>query len=141
MDEVLLFSNENDDANLDFNNIIFTIKDKKLYVSIVTLSAKDNEKLSKSLSKGFEKSVYWNEYKTKSEDINTTSESRYFLESNFAGVIRLLVLIYSIQDNGSKMYIAKINYLPKCVIKKFIIIINGKSFYDQRTYSDIKRHN
>ena len=141
MDEVLLFSNENDDANLDFNKIIFTIKDKKLYVPIVTLSAKDNEKLSKSLSKGFEKSVYWNEYKTRSEDVNTTSESRYFLESNFAGVIRLLVLIYSIQDNDSKMHIAKINYLPKYVIKKFIIIINGKSFYDQRTYSDIKRHN
>ena len=113
MDEVLLFSNENDDANLDFNNIIFTIKDKKLYVPIVTLSAKDNEKLSKSLSKGFEKSVYWNEYKTRSED-----ESRYFLESNFAGVIRLLVLIYSIQDNDSKMHIAKINYLPKYVNQK-----------------------
>ena len=27
------------------------------------------------------------------------------------------------------------------LIKKFIIIINGKSFYDQPTYSDIKRHN
>ena len=31
------------------DNIIFTIKDKKLYVPVVTLSARDNKKLSKLL--------------------------------------------------------------------------------------------
>ena len=46
----------NEDANA--NNIISTIKDIKLYVPVVTLSARDNQKLSKRLSKGFEKSVY-----------------------------------------------------------------------------------
>ena len=50
-----------DNANADSNNIIFTIKDTKLYVSVVTLSAKDNQKLSKLLSKRFERSVCWNE--------------------------------------------------------------------------------
>ena len=50
-----------DNENADSNNIIFTIKDTKLYVSVVTLSAKDNQKLSKLLSKGFERSVCWNE--------------------------------------------------------------------------------
>ena len=48
--------NHNDNAN----NIIFTIKDTKLYVPVVTLSARDNQKLSKLLSKRFERSVYWN---------------------------------------------------------------------------------
>ena len=48
----------NEDANA--NNIIFTIKNTKLYVLVVTLSAKINQKLSKPLSKGFERSVYWN---------------------------------------------------------------------------------
>ena len=76
----------NDNENDRDDKIIFTIKDTKLYVSDVTLSAKDNQKLSKLLSKGFERSAYWNEYKTKSENINTTNEYRYFLESNFAGV-------------------------------------------------------
>ena len=47
------------------NNIILTIKDTKLYTPVVTLSGKDNQKLLKLLSKGFEISVYWNEYKTK----------------------------------------------------------------------------
>ena len=33
-----------DNTNLDPNNIMFTIKDTKLYVPVVTLSAKDNQK-------------------------------------------------------------------------------------------------
>ena len=44
--------------NRDSNNIIFAIKDPKLYVPTVTLSARDNQKLSKLLSKGLERSVY-----------------------------------------------------------------------------------
>ena len=71
------------------NNIIFTIKDTKLY-PVVILSARDNQKLSKLLSKGFERSVFWNEYKTKYENKNTTNEYRYLLESKFVGVNRCL---------------------------------------------------
>ena len=48
----------NDNINGGPNNFIFTIKDTKLYVSVVNLSAKDNQKLSKLLSKKFERSVY-----------------------------------------------------------------------------------
>ena len=36
-----------------------------LYVSIVTLSSKDNVKLVKPLEKGFKRPVYWNQHKTK----------------------------------------------------------------------------
>ena len=54
---------DNDDASS--TNIIFNIKDTKLYVPIVILSAKNNKKLSNLLSKRSERSVYWNEYKTK----------------------------------------------------------------------------
>ena len=66
--------------NNDDNNVIFTIKDAKLYVPVVALSARDNRKLSKILSKEFERSVYWNEYKTKSENIfNNVLESIVYL--------------------------------------------------------------
>ena len=41
------------------------MKDTKIYVPVVTLSAIDKEKLSKLVSKGFERSVYWNELKNK----------------------------------------------------------------------------
>ena len=55
----------NDDTNANPNNIIFTIKGTKLYVPLVILSARDNQKLWKLLSKVFERSVYWSENKKK----------------------------------------------------------------------------
>ena len=55
-----------DNANVNDDNTNFTFKDTKLYVPVVTLSARDNQKLAKLLSKGFERLVYWNENKTKS---------------------------------------------------------------------------
>ena len=57
-----------DNANADSNNNIFTTKGTKMYVPVVNLSTKDNQKLSKLLRKGFGRSVYWNEYKTKIEN-------------------------------------------------------------------------
>ena len=52
------------------------IKDTKLYVPEVTLAERDNQKLSKRLIKAFERSVYWNKYKAKSETKTTTNEFR-----------------------------------------------------------------
>ena len=49
--------NENYNKNNNNNNIL-AIKDTRVYVPVVTLSARDNQKLSKLLSKGFERSVY-----------------------------------------------------------------------------------
>ena len=44
--------------NADSNNIIFAIKDTKLYVPVITLSARENKKPSKLLIKGFERPFY-----------------------------------------------------------------------------------
>ena len=85
-----------DNINTNDNNIILTVKNTKLYVSVVILSAKDNQKLSELLSK---ESKYWNEYKTKRKNKNTTIEYRYFLESNFIGINRLFFSIYPNQNN------------------------------------------
>ena len=89
---------QNDDA--DSNDIIFTIKDTKLYVPVVTLSAKDNQKLSIHLSKGFERSVYWNGCKTKNQNKNMTNEYRYL--SNLVGVNRLFVFYDKSIDSDIK---------------------------------------
>ena len=113
----ILATCSNDNDNVNSNNIIFTIKYTKLYVLVVTLSAKDNQKLSKPLGKGFERSVCWNEYKTKSKKI----------------IHDKLVWIFS------RITICRY-YLPKGVTKKYNVIIKGKSFYDQPIHSDIKRY-
>ena len=125
--------NDNNNAN----NITFTIKDTKLNVPVVTLSARDNQKLSKLLNKQFEISVYWNEYETKSENKNTTNEYRYFLESNFVRVNRLFIFVYSNQDADPKRFKIKKYYLPKDITRNYVIT-NGNNFYDQLINSDIK---
>ena len=44
-------------------NSTFTITDAKLYVPVVTLSIEDDSKLTKLLSKGLKRLVYWNKCK------------------------------------------------------------------------------
>ena len=53
-------------------NTIFIINDTKLYVPVVTLSKADNKDFIEQQNKGFQRSIYWNEYKTKeiNEDAN-----------------------------------------------------------------------
>ena len=41
----------------------FKIVNTKLNVPIATLSTEDNAKLTKQLSEGFKRSVYWNQYR------------------------------------------------------------------------------
>ena len=71
----VLSANGNDNNDVNSNNIIFGTK----YVPVVTLSAKNNKKLSKLLSKVFAISVFWNECNRKSKNKNTTNEYRNFL--------------------------------------------------------------
>ena len=46
--------NKNDNDN-DGSNIVFTIRDSKLYALVVTSSATENQKLLERFSKGFER--------------------------------------------------------------------------------------
>ena len=130
MDKVLCFvcnCTDNANGNNDDNNIIFTIKETKLYVPIVTLSARGNQKLSKLLSKEFERSVHQNEYKTERDNKNTTNEFRYFLKSKVVRVNRLFDLVYTNHGDNAKRFKSRKYYLPKGIIKSYNVIINGKN--------------
>ena len=91
--------------------IFFSLSKTQNYVPVVFISANDNQKLSKLLIKVFERSVYWNEYKTKSENKNATNEYRYFLESHFFGINKLFALIYWNRDNDVKRFKTRRYYL------------------------------
>ena len=45
-------------------NSIFQITKGELYIPVVTLNTENNNKLSKLLSKGFKRTIVWNEYKS-----------------------------------------------------------------------------
>ena len=61
--ELPLSQNKNCILSSVANDSTFEITDTKLYVPVVTLKTEDNAKLSKLLSKGFKRPIYWNEYK------------------------------------------------------------------------------
>ena len=78
--------------------------------------------------------------KAKSQNKKPIKRFRYFLESNFIGVERLYVLVYSDKDGNAKIFNARKFYLPKGIIKNYNVINNGKKNYDQSIDSDIKRY-
>ena len=116
----------------------FQITKTKLYVPIVTLPTKEVMKLTKQLSKGFKRSVFWNKYKNKIETHTTDNNNlkRILLDSSFQGVNRLFVLAY---DNTNLNDFKRDSHR-----KYFLSRVNIKIFYDQpithetRKYDEVK---
>ena len=77
----------------DAGNTVFIINDTKMYVPVVTLSKEDNKNFIEQQNKGFQRSIYWNEYKTK--EINENADANLFkyinLDPSFQGVIDYLL--------------------------------------------------
>ena len=126
----------------------FKITDAKLYVPIVTLSAERNVELSKLLSNGFKRSIYWNKYEvidnTIAEIVVANGEKyiRELLDSSWQGVKRLFVLVY---DNTAGNNQVSVDYFKKYFLSRFKIEnynieIVGRNFYDQPTNDSIKQY-
>ena len=111
----------------------FTITDTKLYAPVVTLKTEDNTKLSKLLSEGFKRSVYWNKYKVIPNKIyNENDYIRELLDASYQGVKRLFILAYDNTDNNPVTANSHRRYfLPRMKIENYNIEIDGRNFYDQ----------
>ena len=94
-----------------------TITDTKLYVPIVTLKIEDNAKLSKLLSEGFKRSIYWNKYKAISKDHAENENVRERIDARFQGVNKLFALVYSRGDNVTNENSYRRYFLPRHKIK------------------------
>ena len=57
----------------DAGDAVFIINDTKMYNPVVTLSKEDNKDFIEQQNKGFQRSIYWNEYKTK--EINENADA------------------------------------------------------------------
>ena len=128
----------------DDGDPVFIINDAKLYVPVVTLSKEDNKDFIEQQNKGFQRSIYWNEYKTKeqSEDANANATKCINLDPSFQGVNRLFVIAYNRladNDNQFNRNSQQIYYLPRNDLKKYVII-DGRNFYDNPIESDIEKY-
>ena len=126
----------------------FKITDAKLYVPIVTLSAEDNAKLSKLLSEGFKRSIYWNKYKVIDNilvEIAVNNEEKYIrelLDSSYQGVKRLFVLAYDNAAGKDQVSVDSFKkyFLSRVKIENYNIEIDGKKLYDQWINDSIKQY-
>ena len=140
--ELSLTWNENCILTSLAGNSTFTITDAKLYIPVVTLSIEDNAKLTKLLSDGFKRSVYWNKYKLIPNKIyNANDYIRELLDASYQGVKRLFVLAYdNTGDNPVTADSHRRYFLPRIKIENYNIKIDGKSFYDQPINDWIKQY-
>ena len=121
---------------------VFIVNDTKLYVPVVTLSKEDNKDFIEQQNKGFQRSIYWNEYKTKEiyEDADANVFKYINLDPSFQGVNRLFAMAYNRENgqptrNGQRKY-----YLPRISLNKYNVIIDGRNFYDNPIKSDIEKY-
>ena len=68
----------------------FKITDTKLYVSVVTLSTQDDNKLLEQLKTGFKRTIKWNKYRSGMSN-QTKNNLNYLTDSTFINVNRLFV--------------------------------------------------
>ena len=123
-------------------DVVFIINDTKVYVPVVTLSKEDNKDFIEQQNKGFPRSIYWNEYKTKEETENADANSPKYisLDPSFQSVNGLFFMAYNRVDgqptrNGQRKY-----YLPRIDLNKHNVIIDGRSFFDNPIESNIEKY-
>ena len=129
-------------TDVDNQVLTFTITETNLYVSVVTLSTQDNEKVLSQLKSGFKRKISWNKYLAKPELLAQNANLNHLIEPSFQGINRLFVLAF---ENDDKRISNKRYYIPNVEIKDYNVMIDGKNFFDQPvknnkvTYDNIKK--
>ena len=106
----------------------FAITETKLYVPVVTLSTKDNEKLLQQLKSGFKKTINWNKYESSIKTFPQNRYLNYLINPSFQGLNRLFVLPF---ENENDRTSHSTSYLPKLEIEDYNVMIDGRNFFDQ----------
>ena len=107
------------------------------------MSKEDNKDFIEQQNKGFQRSIYWNEYKTKeqTENVDLNVFKYINLDPSFQGVNRLFVMAYSrANNNQSTRNSQQKYYLQRIDLKKYNVIIDGRNFYDNPIENDIGKY-
>ena len=96
----------------------FTVTDTKICITVVTLSAQDNEKLLQQLKSGFKRTIKWKKYRSK---VSTERQNQYLDYSRFQGVN----IVRSFEKENDRTAHTGY-YLPKVEIKNCNFEIDGR---------------
>ena len=105
----------------------FKIKDCKLYLPIVTLSAENDNKLLDQLKTGFRRTIKWNKYRSEMSNQTKNNNLNYLIDPTFINVNRLFVLTFE-NENGRTSFSKY--YVPKFEIKDCNVLIDGKPYLE-----------
>ena len=105
----------------------FAINDCKLYVPEVTLSKDDEIKLLTNLKSGFKREIIWNKYRSQMTTEAINNNLNILIDPTFTNVNRVFVLAYQNADDRQSF---SQFYLPKVLVKDFIVIIDKLAFFD-----------
>ena len=92
--------------------------------------------MTKQLSKGFKRYVYWKKYQVKPAKVIGKVKNLYKLvhASSFHGIRRLFALACVVTSDAANdeagMKDNKKYFLPRGEIKNYNVLIDGRSFYD-----------
>ena len=106
------------------------------------MSKEDNKDFIEQQNKGFQRSIYWNEYKTKekNEDADANAVKYINIDPSFQGVNRLFLMAYSRAGCQPNRNDRRKYYLPRIDLKICNVIIDGRNFYDNPVESDIEKY-
>ena len=122
----------------------FIIKDTKLYVPVITLSKEDNKDFIEQQNKGFQRSIYWNEYliKETNQNVHANVYKTFNVDPSFQGVNRLFVMAFRYDNANINNYANGNNhqryYLPRVDTKDYNAIIDGRNS-DVEKYTELKK--
>ena len=83
-------------ARLEINaptGAAFRIKDCKLYVPVITLSAENDNKLLDQLKTGFKRTIKWNKYRSEMSNQARNNNLNYLIDPTFTNVNRLFLYL------------------------------------------------
>ena len=106
---------------------VFKIKDCKLYLPVVTLSAENDNKILEQLKTGYKRTIKWNKYRSEMSNQTKNNNLNYFIDPTFTNMNRLFVLTLENEDDRSSF---SKYYEPKVEIKDFNVLIDGKAFFE-----------
>ena len=104
------------------------IADAKRCAPVVTLSTQNNVKLLQQWKSGFDRTVNWNKYQPKVSKEAPNQFLTFLIDPSFQEVNTLFVLPFK-NENDRKVSTGY--YLPKVEIKDYIVVIDGRNFFDQ----------
>ena len=85
-------------------NATMRIKDLILYVTVVTLSSKDDNKLLKQLKLGFKRTIKWNKYRSEISNQTEANNFKDLIDPTFNKVNRLFVQSFENEDDRISLY-------------------------------------